>query len=102
MKVKKQGLWNKDTEKLFFKEAKDFAMPEQLFYTTNDERFLAYWPKGYKGKKTTLQSRNSLIGNFTEKWTTDLIQQAVADKGLYAIQGAICDEIKYFWRRVYL
>jgi len=93
LKVRKQRLWDKDTEKLFFKEAKDFATPDQLFYTTNDEKLLAYWPKGYKGKKTTLQSRNSLIGNFTEKWTTDLIQKAVDDKGLYAVQGAIYDEI---------
>jgi hypothetical protein len=90
---KKPELWNKDTEVLFFQEAKTFATPEQLFYTTDDGRHLAYWPKGYNGKKTTLQSRNSLIGNFTEKWTTDLLQQAVEDKGLYAIQGAICDEI---------
>ncbi len=37
LKVKKQRLWNKETEKLFFKEAKDFATPEQLFYTTNDK-----------------------------------------------------------------
>ena len=54
---------------------------------------MAYWPKGNKGKKATLQSRNSLIGNFTEKWTTDLFQTLVEDKGLYAIQGAVCDEI---------
>jgi len=93
LSLKKVKLWNKDTEILFFKNAEDFAIPEQLFYTTADERLLAYWIKGYKGKKTTLQSRNSLIGNYTEKWATDLIQQTVADKGLYAIQGAICEEI---------
>lgn len=86
-------LWNKDTEMLFFKDCESFATPDQLFYTTSDGKLMAYWPKGYKGKKTTLQSRNSLIGNYTEKWTTDLLQQAVKDKGLYAIQGAICDEI---------
>nr|CBX30443.1 hypothetical protein N47_Q17660 [uncultured Desulfobacterium sp.] len=33
------------------------------------------------------------MGNFTEKWTTDLIQEVVKDKGLFAVQGAICDEI---------
>ena len=86
-------LWNKDTETRFFTESRSFATPEQLFYVTDDQRYLSYWPKGYKGKKSTLQSRNSLIGNFTEKWTTDLIQKVVNDKGLYAIQGAVCDEI---------
>lgn len=86
-------LWNKEVEKKFFIESVKFATPEQLFYVTDKNRYLAYWPKGYDGKKTTLQSRNALIGNFTEKWTTDLIQEVVKDKGLFAVQGAICDEI---------
>ena len=54
---------------------------------------MAYWPKNYKGKKSTLQSRNSLIGNYTEKWTTDLIKDLVEDSGLYAVQGVQCNEI---------
>lgn len=86
-------LWNKNVEKMFFVESSKFASPEQLFYVTDKSSYLAYWPKGYKGKKSTLQSRNSLIGNFTEKWTTDLIQAVVKDKGLFAVQGAICEEI---------
>ena len=87
------NLWNKEIERKFFKEARNFATPEQLFYVTDENKYLAYWPKGYKGEKSTLQSRNALIGNFTEKWTTDLVQNIVKDMGLYAIQGAICDEI---------
>ncbi len=87
------NLWNKDVEKKFFNESIEFATPEQLFYVTDDNRYLAYWPKSYPGKKSTLQSRNSLIGNFTEKWTTDLIQKVVHDKGLFAVQGAVCEEI---------
>lgn len=86
-------LWNKEVEKRFFSESVKFATPEQLFYVTDKNKYLAYWPKGYDGKKSTLQSRNALIGNFTEKWTTDLIQEVVKDKGLFAVQGAICDEI---------
>ncbi len=86
-------LWNKEVEKTFFTESFKFATPEQLFYVTDKNRYLAYWPKGYESKKSTLQSRNSLIGSFTEKWTTDLIQEAVKEKGLFAVQGAICDEI---------
>ena len=86
-------LWNKEVEKRFFAESVKFATPEQLFYVTDRNRYLAYWPKGYDGKKSTLQSRNALIGNFTEKWTTDLIQEVVKDKGLFAVQGAICEEI---------
>lgn len=86
-------LWNKEVEKKFFFESVKFATPEQLFYVTDKNKYLAYWPKGYEGKKSTLQSRNTLIGNFTEKWTTDLIQEVVKDKGLFAVQGAICEEI---------
>ncbi len=87
------NLWNKEAEKRFFKTSLEYATPEQLFYFTDNDKHLAYWPKGYRGKKSTLQSRNSLIGSFTEKWTTDLIQEIVKDRGLFAVQGAICDEI---------
>jgi len=88
-----EKLWNKEVEKRFFSESFSFATKEQLFYVTDGSRYLAYWPKGYDGKKSTLQSRNALIGNFTEKWTTDLIREIVKDKGLFAVQGAICNEI---------
>lgn len=87
-------MWSKNSEISFFKECENFASPEQLFYLTEDNKYLAYWPKNYKGKKSTLQSRNSLIGNFTEKWTTDLIKSLVEDEGLFAIQGVQCNELE--------
>jgi len=86
-------LWGKSTEIEFFTQAEDFATPEQLFYKADGNKYYAYWPKGYKGQKTTLQSRNSLIGNFTEKWSVDLIQEFAKSKGLYAVQGVVCEEI---------
>ena len=86
-------LWCKDIEKSFFNKSFKFATPEQLFYVTDNNRYLAYWPKGYKGKKSTLQSRNSLIGKFTEKWTTDLLKEVVKNTGLYAVQGVRCKEL---------
>lgn len=86
-------LWTKDKEIEFFNEARKFATPEQLFYLGDDSRYYSYWPKSYKGKKSTLQSRNALIGNFTEKYSVDLLQEFACTKGLYAIQGAICNEI---------
>jgi hypothetical protein len=88
-----EKLWNKEVEQRFFNEAQKFATPEQLFYVSDADKYLAYWPKDYDGKKSTLQSRNALIGNFTEKWTTDLIHGIVKDKGLFTVQGAICNEI---------
>lgn len=85
--------WNKEAERKFFLKSMEFATPEQLFYITDSQEYLAYWPKGYKGKKSTLQSRNSLIGKFTEKWVTDLIQKTVKGNKLFAVQGAICNEL---------
>lgn len=87
------NLWTKNTEIEFFKQTKKFATPEQLFYNTPEGKYLAYWPKGYKGKKTTLQSRNALIGNFTEKWSVDLLQECAKKHNLFAVQGVICEEI---------
>lgn len=88
------NLWNQEVEKSFFEKAiNSFASPEQLFYVTDDNRFLAYWPKGYKGKKSTLQSRNTLIGQFTEAWISGLIQSCVEVQNLFAVQGAVCKEI---------
>lgn len=81
-------LWNKHQEKLFFINSKSFASPEQLFYRTDDGRYLAYWPKRYNGRKTTLQARNSLIGNFTEKWVSDLFGALIEDENLHIVQQA--------------
>jgi hypothetical protein len=39
-------LWDKDVEKKFFTESMGFATPEQLFYVTNNDKYVAYWPKG--------------------------------------------------------
>jgi len=86
-------LWTKEKEIEFFNDSKNFATPEQLFYFGDDSRYYAYWPKSYKGRKSTLQSRNALIGNFTEKYSVDLLQEFARSKGLYAVQSAICNEI---------
>ncbi len=86
-------LWNKDNEKDFFAKALEFAAPEQLFYLTQNRKYLAYWPKNYDGKKTTLQSRNSLIGTYTEKWVTDLLDEIAKIAGGYSIQGVVSEEL---------
>jgi len=86
-------LWSRNKEIEFFRDSSKFANPEQLFYLSDDNRYYAYWPKSYKGEKSTLQSRNSLIGNFTEKFTVDLLQGYARTKQLFAIQGVICKSI---------
>ncbi len=87
------NLWNNEIEIIFFKEAlKSFASPEQLFYNLFDG-YYAYIPKGYNSEGKTLQSRNSLIGKFTEKWCKDYLEPIAKKLGLYAVNGVICDEI---------
>ncbi|MDY6800643.1 MAG: hypothetical protein SVU94_05400 [Bacteroidota bacterium] len=86
-------LWNNKIEIYFFKQAlKAFATPEQLFYKI-DSGYYAYIPKNVKGKGQTLQSRNSLIGQFTEKWAKDLFTPIAQQFGLYAVNGVVCEDI---------
>ena len=81
-------LWSKKQEKIFFDKSRNFATHQQLFYRTDDGRYVAYWPKGYDGAKSTLQARNSLIGNYTEKWVNDLLKHFLKDTKLHVIQQA--------------
>ena len=81
-------LWNKNQEKIFFDKSKMFASYEQLFYKMGDGKFVAYWPKGYSGIKSTLQARNSLVGSYTEEWVCNLLNFILEDDELYVIPQA--------------
>lgn len=86
-------LWNNEIEIQFFTEAlKNFASPEQLFYKLQGGYF-AYVPKSADAEGQTLQSRNSLIGQFTEKWCKTLFEPIAKDLGLFAVNGVVCDEL---------
>lgn len=86
-------LWNNDIEIQFFTEAlKNFASPEQLFYNLRGG-YVAYIPKGYDAEGKTLQSRNSLIGQFTEKWSKTVFEPIAKELGLYAVNSVVCDEL---------
>ena len=87
------NFWNRETEIKFFEEAlKSFASPEQLFYKLADGYF-AYSPKGKTTEGQTIQSRNSLIGQFTEKWCKDFFQPIAEKLGLFAINSVVCPEL---------
>ena len=88
-----QTLWTKDKEVEFFTDTLKLSTAEQLFYRGEDGRYYAYWPKTYSGEKSTLQSRNALIGNFTEQYSVDLLEEFAASTGLFAVKGVVCDEI---------
>ena len=81
--------WNKDIENKFFTVAmKNFASPEQLFYKLTDGYF-AYVPKGKGAEGQTLQSRSSLIGQYTEKWSKDFFQPIAERLELYAVDSVV-------------
>ena len=92
IKQKPMILWNNDTEIEFFSKALNFASPEQLFYNLQSGYF-AYVPKGVEAEGQTLQSRNSLIGQFTEKWSKTLFEPIAQKLGLYAVNSVVCDEL---------
>jgi len=86
-------LWTNDIEIQFFNEAlKNFASPEQLFYKLQ-AGYYAYIPKGSDAEGQTLQSRNALIGQFTEKWCKTLFEPVAKQFNLYAVNSVICDEL---------
>jgi hypothetical protein len=83
-------LWTNQDEIDFFRKSLDgFSSVEDLFYRLNS-KYYAYIPKGIKGKGATIQSRNSLIGKFTEKWAKDLFEPIAKEVGLYALNGVVC------------
>ncbi|MDR0982782.1 MAG: hypothetical protein LBM07_06020 [Culturomica sp.] len=87
------ALWNNNIEIQFFKEAlKSFATPEQLFYNLQSGYF-AYIPKGFDVEGQTLQSRNSLIGQFTERWCQNLFEPIAQKLNLFAVNGVVCEEL---------
>jgi hypothetical protein len=88
-----KSLWSKNEEIEFFLKTLQVATPEQLFYVSDNNRYLAYWPKLYKGKKGTLQSRNTFIGAYTEKWCKELLHEIAEEIGGYAVQNVVCNDI---------
>ena len=86
-------LWSKNQEVDFFNKSLKVTTPETLFYTTKDNRYLAYWPKKWKGEKSTLQSRNTYIGDYTEKWSKEILTSIAEELDAYAVNKVVCEEL---------
>jgi hypothetical protein len=86
------NLWNNETEIQFFKNALENTSPEKLFYNLNSG-YYAYIPKSYDSEGQTLQSRNTLIGQFTEKWAKCILEHTAKKFGLYALNSVECEDI---------
>lgn len=92
--LQKNKMWDIQDEKDFFTNALNagFANIKDLFYEI-DGKFLAYIPKEIKRNIPTLQSRNSLIGSYTEIWCGKLLEPLARKLNLFAVRGVICDEL---------
>lgn len=98
-----QNLWSKDVEKGFFEIYLNIKKipPEKLFYKLREnglEKYYAYYPQKLSKtirKKDTLQSRNSYIGEYTEKFVKYLFEQleVVKQNNLYVINKVACEEL---------
>ncbi|WP_104722006.1 hypothetical protein [Helicobacter mesocricetorum] len=87
-------MWEIKDELNFFRNALSggFATKKDLFYNINN-KYLAYIPKAIKQNIPTLQSRNSLIGSYTETWCQRLLEPIAKKFNLFALNGVICDEL---------
>ena len=81
-------MWSIECEKEFLRSY-DY---KKIFYFINN-KYYAYIPKGLSSNGIVLNSRNSLIGNWTEKWVCNFLQNIAKKNNLYAVQGVICEEL---------
>ncbi len=89
----KMKFWDKNTEKNFFiEQLKNGVPPEHLFYHLK-EGYFAYVPKEKSTEGQTLQSRNSLIGKYTEKWCQHFFKPIAKKFKLFAINNVVCPEL---------
>lgn len=86
-------LWSNQNEIDFFKSAlHDFLEPEKLFYKIGGT-YYAYVPKSIQPLNQTLQSRNSLIGFYTENYCKKLLHPIAEKLNLYAVSGVRCESL---------
>jgi len=85
-------LWSTDAEKMFFTSYLETVLPDKLSFI-NWIMYYAYIPKVLSSRNQTLQSRNALIGFYTEKWCRDLFVPIARKMNLYAVNGVICEEL---------
>lgn len=86
-------MWTqKDEIDFFLSSIKNNIDIQNLFYKIEDNYF-AYIPKENRNNIATLQSRNAIIGSWTEKWCKNLLDKVAKQNNLYAVNGVICDEL---------
>lgn len=85
-------LWQIEDELNFLQRAMNITTVEKLTVDINNVN-MVFAPSYFRGDVKTPQSRNTLIGEYTEKWCRDFFADIAQSKGLYAISGVQCEEL---------
>ena len=85
-------LWDISDELDFLEKALKITTLEKLTVNINGS-YMTFAPTWFKGSVSVPQSRNSLIGNYTELWCSDFFSDIAKENGLYAISGVKCEEL---------
>ena len=85
-------MWTKQDEINFFRNSLSITDIDRLMYLIN-QHYYAFAPIGTNINNATVQSRNGILGSYTEKWARDFFKGVVSVNKLKAINGVICPEI---------
>ncbi len=86
-------MWDIKDEVDFFRSSMTITDIDRVMYNINND-YYAFAPKGVSLANSTVQSRNSLLGTYTEKWCKTFISDIAEKLGLYPVNGVICPEIE--------
>ncbi len=86
-------MWKIEHEIKFFRSSLGITDIDRLMYRIG-ESYYAFAPKGVKLSNSTIQSRNGLLGNYTEKWCRATLSDLASEMGLFAVNGVVCPEIE--------
>ena len=85
-------MWSIQDEVNFFKKSLSITDIDRLMYCIK-EKYYAFAPKGGSIDNATIQSRNGILGSYTEKWARHFFYNVATENHLKAINGVICPEI---------
>lgn len=90
--MRMKELWDIKDELAFLNQAKFLTPLEKLTININGSH-MVFTPSSYKGNVSTPQSRNALIGYYTELWCQNFFSEIAKANGLFAVSGVKCEEL---------
>ena len=78
-------LWNKNTEREFFKNAKESHSINNLFYKSGKYKSIYYFPKNVSVLKDNLRLRNLLFNHYCQNWLYNLFTEILKNTDLHVV-----------------